>query len=579
MNASETRSYRFDRFVVDSRSACLRREGALVPLRPKSFDVLLHLVRNAGRLVPKDELIDKVWPDVIVTENSLVQCIKDIRQTLNDDAQTMLETVAKRGYLFTPAVVEIDADLLKAGEWQPPPATAGPVDPASTPSAPASTSAGVSSGRWKIGAVAAGIAAALVVAGGLWWASGPAVAPATQTTDPGQSDPIMRLSIAVLPFGADNPASDDYFSTGMSEDIAAALGRYPDLAVASPKLVSRFQSVGASAEDIERQLKIRYLVEGNVRRSSDGVRIVVRLTDLTRGTLLWSNAYDVPAETILAVQDEIAARIAGALAVKLTHLEQIRAANKSAGSMEAYDFVLRGRQLLTRLNRTSYSQARTLFERAIALDPRYAAAYIGLGRVDLSAVALGWTDDAGEALKRAERLARKAISLDEFSPAAHVLLGRTYARMGEYDRAIDALKRAVALNPSEPDSHAGLGDAYLWNGEPESAIKALETAVSIDPRLSAEDLFSLGAAYFIDGNVAASIRVFERVTTRNEGNPFIYAMLAAVYAESDRELESRSAAAEVRKLNPLFDVDTFGSLFKKAEHRDKMASALKKAGL
>ena len=289
-------------------------------------------------------------------------------------------------------------------------------------------------------------------------------------------------------------------------------------------------------------------------------------------------ASDAPAATFFAVQDEITVRIAGALAVKLTNLEERRAANKSTGSMEAYDFVLRGRELLTRLNRTSYSQARNMFEHAIALDPRFAPAYVGLGRVELSAIALGWTSDAGEALERALGLARKAISLDEFYPAAHVLLGRAYVRMGEYDRAVDALKRAVTLNSSEPGSYAGLGDALLWSGDVGAAIKALETALSIDPRLSAEDLFILGVAYFIDGNDAASLNIFERVTTRDEGNPYVYAMLAAVYAEDGREIESRSAAAEAGKLNPFFDAAAFGSLFKKPEDREKIARALKKAG-
>ena len=551
MNAPESKSYRFDRFVIDSRSSCLRREGKPVPLRPKSFDALLYLVRNAGRLVSKDELIEKIWPNVIVTENSLVQCIKDIRQALNDDAQTMLETVAKRGYLFASPVAEIDASEFVSIS----------VGPASIRP------------RWKWTAAAAGIAAVLLIAGGLLWAL-----PIVRQSAP--SEPAKRLSIAVLAFAdAENPATDDYFSTGMSEDIAAALGRFPDLAVASPKLVLRFQSIGANADDIQRQLKIRYLVEGNIRRSSGGVRILVRLTDLSRGTLLWSNTYDAPAETILAVQDDIAVRIAGALAVKLTHIERIRAATKSPGSMEAYDYVLRGRQLLTRLNRTAYSQARTSFEHAIALDPQYAAGYIGLGRVDLSAVALGWTDDAGEALKRAESLARKAIALDEFNPAAHVLLGRTFARMGEYERAVDRLKRAVALNPSEADSYAGLGDALLWNGEPEKAIKALETAVSIDPSLSAEDLFNLGTAYFLNGDTEPARHIFERITVRNEGNPFIYAVLAAVYADSGRDIDSRSAATEVRKLNPFFDADRFGSLFKNVVHRGRLIGALKKAGL
>ncbi len=108
MTAALAKSYRFGRFVVDARSACLRRDGAPVPLRPKSFDVLLHLVKHRGRLMSKDELFDTIWGDVTVTDNSLVQCIKEIRQALGDDRQTLIETVAKRGYVFTPAVVEID---------------------------------------------------------------------------------------------------------------------------------------------------------------------------------------------------------------------------------------------------------------------------------------------------------------------------------------------------------------------------------------------------------------------------------------------------------------------------------------
>jgi TolB-like protein/DNA-binding winged helix-turn-helix (wHTH) protein/cytochrome c-type biogenesis protein CcmH/NrfG len=560
----DTTSYRFDRFTIDLRAASLRRDETPVPLRPKSFEVLLYLVRNPGRLVSKDELFDTVWADVTVTDNSLVQCIKEIRQALGDTQQTMVETVAKRGYIFTPAIIE-GADTPTA-----------PVEPAlSGRSAPIEASIG---GPRRIAGVA--VAVALVLIGLAWWASTPVVTP-QQPGDAARVDSTAenRLSIAVLPFGTLGESTDDYFSAGISEDIASALGRFPGLAVASPKVVSRFRSVGASAEDIQRQLKVRYLVEGSVRRSAERTRIAVRLTDLSHGMLLWSESYDASLPGVFAIQDEIVVRIAGALSVRLSKLEQTRAANTPAESMEAYDFVLRGRALLTRLNRTSYSQARTMFERAIALDAGSAAAYVGLGRIDLSAVALGWTADPAAALGRSEEFARKAISLDESNPAAHVLLGRTFARMGEYERAVSVLKRAVAFNPSEPDSYAGLGDALLWSGDVTEAIKALEIGTSIDPRLSAEDLFSLGAAYFLAGRAEDAIRVLERITDRREGNPFIYAMLAAAYAEGERDADARSAAAEVRKLNPFFDVDRFGSLFNNAAHRDRLANALKKAGL
>jgi TolB-like protein/DNA-binding winged helix-turn-helix (wHTH) protein/Flp pilus assembly protein TadD len=560
-------SYHFDRFVIDARSACLRRDQAPVPLRPKSFDVLLYLARNPGRLVTKDELFEHVWADVIVTDNSLVQCIKEVRQALGDDAQMMIETVAKRGYIFTPPVVET-ADAA-------PPVQPAPLRPGSAPAEPIPTAR-----RHGAGAIAAGIALAILAGAGLWLALSPRnhSAPVPETSS-AERPAEHRQSVAVLPFGVQGEATDDYFSVGISEDIAAALGRFPGLAVASPKVVARFGGAGGRNDDLQRELRVRYLVEGSVRRTPERVRIAVRLSDLPRGVLLWSESYDASAASIFAIEDDIIVRIAGALAVKLTNLQQARLAATSTGNLEAYDLVLRGRDLLTRLNRTAHSQARTMFERAIALDPKYPAAYVGLGRIDLSAAALGWTADPGAALRRAEELALTAVSLDEFNPAAHVLLGRTYARLEEYERAIEALKRAVALNPSEPDSHAGLGDAFLWNGDIAQAIRFLETATTIDPRLSAEDLLSLSTAYFLGGRSNDAALVLERVITRKESNPFIYAMLAAAYAESGREQDSRLAAAEVRKLNPFFDVERFGSLFKKAEHRDKLAAALKKTGL
>lgn len=567
MTASLAESYRFDRFVVDARSANLRRDGTAVPLRPKSFDVLLYLVRNRGRLVSKDELFDKVWTNVVVTDNSLVQCIKEVRQALGDDSQTMVETVAKRGYVFTPPVVEADGN----GQPTAPAAPAGATPVVDQPDA-------AGPGRRRTAIVVAGFAA-LALGAGIWWALAPRAATPPAQTSAAESPRQHRLSIAVLPFGIQGEASDDYFSVGISEDIAAALGRFPDLAVTSPTLVARYRSVGAGTADLQRQLKVRYLVEGSIRRTPDRIRIAVRLTDLPGGTLLWSESYDASAATIFAIEDDIIIRIAGALAVKLTSIQQTRLAAKAPASLEAYDLVLRGRDLQARLNRTAHSQARDMFERAIALDPQYAAAYVGLGRVDLSAVALGWTADPQAALRRAEELARKAIALDESNPAAHVLLGRAFARLGDYERALEALRRAVALNPSDPDNHAGLGDALLWNGDVEGAIQSLEIATGMDPRLSAEDLFSLGAAYFLARRNADAARTFERITARKEGNPFIYAMLAAVYAEIGRDDDSRMAAAEVRKLNPFFDAGRFGSLFRNAEHRDRLAIALKKAGL
>lgn len=550
MPGAQAESYRFLEFELDARNASLRRAGTPVPLRPKSFDVLLYLVRNRGRLVTKDELIEAVWAPVVVTENSLVQCIREAREAIGDAGQSRIETVARRGYLFSPEIIE-------------PAASVEP--PAAAPR------------RSRLALAAASAVAIVAVVAAAWIAFGTGASP----DEAAAQAQARRFPVGVLPFEAPGgpSAESDYFSRGISDDIAAALGRFPELAVAAPLAVARLRLAGASAEDLQRQLKVRYLVEGSVRRSPERIRIAVRLTDLPQGVLLWSETYDAEPSAIFAIESDITARIAGALSVKLSSLERQRAAATPPASMEAYDFVLRGRELATRLDRRTHSEARTMFERAVQLDPRQAGAMVGLGRLDLSAVALGWTADPDAALKRAEELARTAIALDEFHPAAHVLLGRTFSRLGDPERAVETLGRAVALNRSDPDSHAGLGDALLWSGDARGAIRSLEIAIAMDPRLSAEDLFSLGAAYFMDGRAPDAIRVLERATARNETNPFIFALLAAGYVEAGREPESRFAAASVRQLNPFFDAENFGSLFKAAAQRDKLSRALKKAGL
>jgi predicted Zn-dependent protease len=136
----------------------------------------------------------------------------------------------------------------------------------------------------------------------------------------------------------------------------------------------------------------------------------------------------------------------------------------------------------------------------------------------------------------------------------------------------------MALNPSDPDSYAGLGDSLLWAGDLEAAITALEMAVQLDPKLPGGDLFNLGTAYFLAGRGADAVRVFERTVARNDSTVFIHAMLAAVHADAGRKDESERAAAEVRRRNPFFDLTDFGSLLRNPAHRQKIVSALQKAG-
>jgi adenylate cyclase len=552
---------RFGAFTLDPGRASLSGPSGDLPLRPKAYDVLLYLVDHRGRVVSKDELMEAVWPNVFVTENSLVQCVSDIRAALGEEGPSILKTVARRGYMFAvPVTVPVTGPV---------PATA------EAPATVADLAVTAPTSRRPVRSLLLAGLMFLVLAGlgGTWWWWSAEGEPESAVASTG------RLSIAVLPLATIDSGGDDYLADGLTEDIIGALARFSELAVLAPRTVAAYKGRAPGREEIARDLRVRYFAEGSVRQSGGKLRLSMRLADAQSGTLVWSDQYDTDADQLIVVRDDIVRNVTGSLAVRMTNSEQARLMARPPASLEAYDLVLRGRHLLSRLTRTATSNARTAFERAVELDPNYAPAYVGLGRADLVAVHLGWTPDPAGTLRRAEARARKAVAIDEFNPAAHVLLGRIHARLGEYDRAVETLRHALKLNPSDPETYAGLGDALLWSGEIDEARQMLEIATRLDPRLPSQELFNLGAAYFLLAQYDRAAQVFERAVAREDGNPFIHAMLAAIYAKAGRREEAMREVAEVRRQNPLFDLDTFGTLFRNPAHRDKIVAALQQAGM
>jgi tetratricopeptide (TPR) repeat protein len=298
-----------------------------------------------------------------------------------------------------------------------------------------------------------------------------------------------------------------------------------------------------------------------------------------RATVLWSDRYDAEPKDIFSVQDRITRRISGALAIQVSSLELAMSAAKPPDNLEAYDLVLQGRELAARATRVTSAQARGLFERAIKLDPNYAAAYVGLGTVELYAALLGWTPDPAAALERAEALARKTIALDAMSSGAHALLGRAAASFGEHDRALDELKRAIELNGSDAESYANLIDVLLFRGDAEGAIEAGRTLLNFEPDLPPGPALHLGLAYLVADRSAEAARILERVVPRHPGNAYLKATLAAAYAEAGRQPDAERQSAEIRQRFPTFSAQQFGSALRNPEQRGKLARALQKAGL
>jgi class 3 adenylate cyclase/TolB-like protein/cytochrome c-type biogenesis protein CcmH/NrfG len=441
----------------------------------------------------------------------------------------------------------------------------------------------------KVGAaVLAGALALLAIGGGTaWWrqAARHGVLESSQPAQPSAMRTVPPLSqrptVAVLPFSnLSTQPGDDYFSDGLTEDIISALGRFSELGVLARNAVLAYKDKQLRTEDLRRELGARYLVQGTVRRSPEHVRVTVQLADASDGRLLWSTQYDTEPKGIFSIQDDITRQIAGALAVRLTKLEQERSAAKPPNNLEAYDLVLQGRQrMMARDTRAANVEARSLFQRAIAIDPNYISAYIGLGESYLISALRGWSDQPEETLKRAQSLATTAIAVDSSSPGAHSLLGSVDVLFRQYDQAIDELNLAIDLNPSGAETYGWLGNALLFAGNLEQAIDSGETALHFDPNLNVHHLWPLGTAYFLAGRAADGTRLMEQIVTRYPEYVFAHVILVAAYTESGRTEEAARARAQVRKLDPFFNTFYFVSLFRNSDHRVELQNALLKAGL
>jgi class 3 adenylate cyclase/TolB-like protein len=389
-----------------------------------------------------------------------------------------------------------------------------------------------------------------------------------------------RASIAVVPLDtAGTDGGGDYFADGLTEDIISSLGRFRDLTVMSLGAVFAYKGKHPSPEEVGRDLKVRYVAEGSIRRGPDRIRVLLSLTDANRGAVLWSEKYEAEPKDIFAVQDQMTRQISGALAARVTSLELVRSTAKPPSRLEAYDLVLRGRDLLHRLVRSSNAQARTLFEQAIAIDAGYAPGYIGLGRVNLNSVTQGWTQFPGEILERAGSLARKAIELDNLNGAAHALLGNVAVHFGDYDRALDELRQAIDLNGSDAESYTVLVPVLLYRGDIAGAIAAGELVERFQPNTPVSTEFNLGLAYVLADRAPDAVRVLERAIEQNPAHMYSNVMLAAAYAVAGRQAEAERQSDHVRQHFPTFARDAFGSALRDSDLRTKLDQALLKAGL
>ncbi len=395
-----------------------------------------------------------------------------------------------------------------------------------------------------------------------------------------------KPSIAVLPFvNLSDDKDQEYFADGMTDDLITDLSKISGLFVIARNSSFQFKGKSIDVKAVGHELGVRYLLEGSVRRVGDRVRINAQLVDTTSGGHLWAERYEGAIADIFSLQDSVIAKIVSALAVELTDSDQKTLAERHQNvNLEAYDYVLRGRQLLSRIEGQETEKARAMFKKAIAVDPNYARAHLNLGLLHLYEWSI-WGLEKERNLAQALAFGQKAAELDPVAPGAHALIASVYQYLGEHDKAEVEGAKALALDPTHAETLALLG-AYLARAGPVGeAIKVLKKAIRLDPYLPPRYVFHLGWSYFGAEMYEEAVRVLRRGATREPNYIAFHLWLAASYAMLDRMAEAKAEVAEVLRLNPDFTMTAFSAWATTYTSRkfqanlERRLGALRKAGI
>lgn len=561
--------FAFGPFRLDPGKRRLFREGDLVALPPKAFDVLVALVENRGQVVEKQELLRLVWPDVTVEEGNLTQHVFTLRKILGGDPSgaQYVATVPRRGYQFVGDVLELAI-------------------------APAKTAAKTI---------------------------------ADKDSPPGKSLAVLPF----LPLGPDE--ADHVLGLGMADALIMRLGNLRQAIVRPTSAVRRYLAMAVDPVAAGRELQVDLLLEGSIQRSDDRIRVTVQLVSVTEGVSLWGARFDEKMTDIFAVQDSIAERLAAALVPRLTEQERRRLTTHGTADVQAHEWCLKGRYYLDRRTAEALHKAVGQFERAIARDPNYALAYAGLAHCH-TILGSRWYDGKGPvAVEAARAAAVKAVEVDdslaeahtalavvrfrldwrwldaevEFiratelnpgSATAHHFFAMYLAAMGRSGEALVEIRRALALDPLSliinaaagrilhfgrayaeaieqhvrtleldayfPDAHMNLGMSYLEVGRADEAIRELRRASDLSGR-RVWMLSGLGYAYAVSGQEREAHRAINELRLAAERGEVSAMELAYPYAglgETDlaldwleRALQERSGLDTYLKVEPMFD--------------------------
>ena len=545
--------YGFGPYRLDAVERVLLRDGQPIILPPKDLETLLVLVENAGHIVEKEELLEKVWPGVFVEEGNLAVRIFNLRQVLGDteDGRKYIETVPRRGYRFV-AVVREESESA-------PQATAMAGEQAQS-----AASAGQTKHRWLWpAALLVTLAVTAILTARHFW-------PAHNSS--------QRAMLAVLPFvNLSGDTHEDYFADGLTEEMIAQLGQLQParLGVIARTSTVRYKDTKETAAQIARELGVGYLLEGSVRRGGERVRVTAQLIQATEQTHLWAETYERPLTDVLNIQREIAEKITHSLSIQLLPAAASVSA-KSQVNLESYDKYLLGLHELGQGTRESENRAIQYFQEAIAKDPRDARFYAALA--EAYAAMRTYYSSPTEVMPRAKEAAQRALELDPRLASAHVLLADASVFYDwDWPAGEAEYRRALEINPNLPEAQLGYADYLATLGRFEEAISRVQQAYLFDP-LAIESRNEALWIYYFSGRMPETVEQAQKIIELEPAAGLPYAMLALAHAQMGQRPETlRAAENAIRLANSPSILTTTAAALARVGQRYEAKQTLSKA--
>jgi TolB-like protein/DNA-binding winged helix-turn-helix (wHTH) protein/Flp pilus assembly protein TadD len=531
----------FEKFRFDRRGGGLfyLSSGAPVAIGSRALDVLDVLIQHAGDLVLKDEILKAVWPRTTVDDSNLTVQIAALRRALHNDGPgaSVIQTVPGRGYRF---VGSVTANERRPTLLWPMPLENGH-DPAGTPVTPVRpmdlvVPSSVTPRRLRRGPTIL-LIAVLLVAGAVsffWWYSDAPAAP--------------RLSFVVLPFtNLSDDRDQQYFADGVTDDLTTDLTRISGSFVISRNTAFTYKDKAVNAKQIGRELGVRYLLEGSVRRSGKQALVNVQLISAESGAHLWAERFESDIGDLLAMQNEITSRIGIALNDAVVGAEAAR----SATNPDAVDLFFRARAALSIRTPDSYAEAIDLLERAFALDPRFAPAQFRLVNTLTARVLDGMSIAVAADIARAESILAQASAVSPNIPGTHFARGQVLRAQRRYAEAIHEYETVISLNRNEVAAYGNLAQCKFYAGSLDGVIPLLEKAIRLSPRdpILSNWYNRIGIVHLVQSHTTEAIVWLEKARSANPALPGVHADLAAAYGTNGESARAATELAEARRLS------------------------------